>query len=331
MMENAETNTIFLSVICPLFNEEDNLDNLIINIHKGLEGLGKKYQIVLVNDGSTDNSFEVATKLAEQDKTLKVVSYHPNQGRGKALREGFANADGELIVTIDADLSYSSDHILKIVRSFEEEKSIDVIIGSPYMKGGKTKNVPFLRLLISKLGNKILKLAINNNLHTFTGILRGYRREALKSIDLYSDGKEIHLEILSKVISLSYRIKEIPATLTGRKKGHSKFKFRLTAISHLLFMFFERPIILFGVAGFLLVIAGLAGGIYIIYLWKTGNLNPERPLLNLIVLLILTGVQILFFGFMATQLVILKQEIYRIQKENRDIYNQINGINTSRD
>ncbi|MBN1754825.1 glycosyltransferase family 2 protein [bacterium] len=317
----------YLTVLCPLYNEEDNLSDLVDSIKVGLGKLDKSYELLLVNDGSTDNTLDVAKGLALSESNIRIVSYSTNKGRGKALRTGFENARGDIVVSIDADLTYDVSHILRIVEIFENEEATDVVIGSPYMRGGQTIDVPFFRLLISKIGNIILRFAINHGLRTFTGILRGYRKYVLDSLDLNSDGKEIHLEILSKIIALGYNIREMPSTLRGRKTGHSKFKFRLTAFSHLVFTFFERPILLFGIAGLIFLLIGLCGGGYIIFLWASGNLNPERPLMNLTVLLILTGIQILFFGFLATQLVILRSEIYRIQKENQFILKNLKKPN----
>ena len=130
-MVNTDEDKIFLSIVCPLYNEEANLKNLIGSIHKGLAGIGKNYQIILVDDGSTDTTFHEANQFAEHDRSLKIISYYPNQGRGKALRKGFAEAEGDIIVSIDADLSYSVEHIVRIVDTFNEEKSTDVVIGSP--------------------------------------------------------------------------------------------------------------------------------------------------------------------------------------------------------
>ena len=141
-----------------------------------------------------------------------------------------------------------------MAKALDEESDTDVVLASPYMEGGATEGVPKDRLFISRLGNKILKAAIPEELNTLTCIVRCYRREVIDSLDLESDGKEIHLEILSKVLAMGYRVKEIPATLTSRKKGKSKFAFRATAVSHIVFTVFERPSSLFGLLGLLLTI-----------------------------------------------------------------------------
>jgi glycosyltransferase involved in cell wall biosynthesis len=243
-----------------------------------------------------------------------------------ALRKGFGESIGEIIVSIDADLSYSPSYILDFAETLQKEPEIDFVLASPYMPGGGVQNVPALRLWVSKLGNKILRLAMPNRIYTSTGIFRAYRKKVLDSLELESDGKEIHLEILSKAIALGYRAKEIPAILTGRKKGRSKFKFRKTAISHLIFSAFEKPMILFGFIGLLTLAVGLLIGLYIAYLRFLGDLTPGRPLITFALLLILGGIQILSFGFIAIQIVSLRREILRVQKENLELKKEMQNL-----
>ncbi len=135
-----------------------------------------------------------------------------------ALRKGFKESRGEIIVSIDADLSYDPGYILDLVETLKKEPDLDFVLASPYMPGGGVQNVPFHRLWISKLGNKILRLAMPNRIYTSTGIFRAYRKKVLDSLELESDGKEIHLEILSKAIALGYSVKEKPAILRGERE-----------------------------------------------------------------------------------------------------------------
>jgi uncharacterized membrane-anchored protein len=113
---------------------------------------------------------------------------------------------------------------------------------------------------------------------------------------------------------MGFRIKEIPATLTARKKGKSKFAFRATAVSHLIFTFFERPSLLFGMIGLILTLIGLGLGVYILVLYAQAALNPNRPLITLMVLFILGGMQILAFGFLASQISYLRNEVLRVRR-----------------
>jgi len=177
------------------------------------------------------------------------------------------------------------------------------------MKGGGTEGVPKDRLFVSMMGNKILQLALPEKIHTLTCIVRCYRNEVISSLDLESNGKEIHLEILSKLLAMGFRVREIPAVLTSRKKGASKFVFKSTAVSHLLFTIFERPALLFGFVGVVLFLIGMGIGGYILFLYYGHILNPNRPLTTLMILFILGGIQILSFGFLASQIHFLRKEV----------------------
>jgi len=199
----------------------------------------------------------------------------------------------------------------------ELDESTDIVVGSQYMDGGKTENIPPLRLFISKTANKLVGYAMANNLSTVTGVLRAYRKEVLDSIELDSDGTEINPEIISKAKAVGFNIKEIPVTLKGRELGKSKVRYRKTTISHLLFSFYEKPMILFGVIGIIVCLIGIISAIYLFYQYLMGTLDPTRPLMLFMVLMILSGIQILIFGFVATQISLLKREIYIIQKENK--------------
>jgi dolichol-phosphate mannosyltransferase len=305
----SEDSPIKISVVIPMFNEEDNAHETIIRVSKILQSTGKPYEIIPVNDGSTDHTLKILDEMASRDDHVRVVSYWKNGGRGKAIRNGFKAACGSYIATIDADLSYDPSYILEMVKILDEESDIDVVLVSPYMEGGKTVGVPRDRLFVSWMGNKVLQLALPEKIHTLTCIVRCYRSEVISSLDLESNGKEIHLEILSKVLAMGYRVKEIPATLTSRKKGASKFVFKSTAVSHLLFTIFERPALLFGFIGILLALIGLGLGIHILFLYYGGILNPNRPLITLMILFILGGIQILSFGFLASQIHYLRKEV----------------------
>jgi glycosyltransferase involved in cell wall biosynthesis len=312
-----------LSVVIPMFNEAENVEVTLTRVERALASFQGTYEIIAVNDGSIDNTLKILERVASQNGKVKVVSYSKNFGRGMALRTGFKESKGAIVVSIDADLSYDPRYIMDFVKILRNEQDIDFVLASPYMPGGSVQNVPFLRLWISKLGNKILRIAMPNQIYTSTGIFRAYRRKVLDSLELESDGKEIHLEVLSKAIALGFRVKEIPVVLTNRKRGRSKFRFRKTAISHIAFSIFEKPMIIFGFIGILTLGIGFLIGIYVAYLRFSGMLTPGRPLITFAILLILGGIQILSFGFIAIQMVSLRREILRIQKENLELKKEI--------
>ena len=321
-----------LSIVIPMFNEGENVETTLKRVEESMFSFEGDYEIIAVNDGSSDDTLEILQKIAARNGRVRVVSYKKNTGRGRALREGFKGARGDLVVSIDADLSYDPNYIPDFAETLRKEEDIDFVLASPYMPGGKVQNVPFMRHWVSRLGNKVLRLTMPNRIYTSTGIFRAYRRRVLDSLELESDGKEIHLEILSKAIALGFRVKEIPAILTSRKKGKSKFKFKKTALSHLVFSVFEKPMMIFGFVGLLTLGIGFLVGLYVAYLRWTGMLTPGRPLITLALLLMIGGFQILSFGFIAIQIVSLRREILRVQKENLELRNEIRnpGIHEKR-
>lgn len=305
-----------ISVIIPMYNEEENALNTLARMSAVLKEY-EDYEILAIDDGSKDHTFKLASEYASQNSNIKVIQHSVNMGMGKAIRTGFDNSNGDIIVTIDADLSYKPDHIPKLVNELINDETIDIVVGSPYMEGGEVSNVPFFRLFVSKVANKFVGFSMAENLNTVTGVLRAYRRDVIDSLELESNGTDINLEILSKASATRFKIKEIPALLEGRELGQSKLKFRSKTISHVLFSFYEKPMILFGAIGIFLLIIGFISAIYLFYQYLIGILDPTRPLMLFMVLMIISGIQILIFGFVATQISLLKREIYIVQKENR--------------
>lgn len=315
-----------ISVVVPMFNEQDNVTNTLDRLSRVLDSIPKRWEIVVVDDGSTDRTKRLVEDYCRLNRWVKLISYPANRGRGKALRLGIARAQGKIICTTDADLSYDEKYVLQMIEVLDRNPDVDLVVGSPYAQGGGAEGVPPHRLFLSRWGNKILGFAMKGGISTVTGVLRAYRKECISSLELESDGKEIHLEILSKALSMGYRVRELPATLRNRSKGKSKFKFKATAASHLIFSFFERPIILFGAIGLLMLFLGFLGGTYMIFLWQKGTLNPDRPLMTLMALLIIAGIQVLLFGFLGTQLVGLRKEIYKVQRENKNLERRVEGL-----
>jgi dolichol-phosphate mannosyltransferase len=305
-----------VSVIIPMLNEEENVQRTLFEVENVMKDF-PDYEILVVDDGSTDNTNQLLNEFASKDPHIHVLTHHVNMGMGKAIRTGFNNSKGDIIVTIDADLSYKASHIPTLVYELVNDETIDIAVGSQYMEGGDVKNIPFSRLFISKVANKFIGYSMTENLSTVTGVLRAYRREVLESMELESNGTKINLEILSKAIATGFKIKEVPAVLEGRELGESKIKIKSKTISHVLFSLYEKPMILFGVIGLLLLLIGVISGIYLFYQFLIGTLDPTRPLMLFMVLMILAGIQILIFGFIATQISLLKREIFIVQKENK--------------
>jgi glycosyltransferase involved in cell wall biosynthesis len=305
-----------ISVIIPMYNEEDNVLRTLVEVNKVMKDY-EDYEILVVDDGSKDETYRLAEEFSSDNPYVHLIKQPVNMGMGRALRTGFEHARGEIIITIDADLSYNASHINLLASELINNPTVDIAVGSPYMEGGDVKNVPFIRLFISRIANKFVGYSMPENLSTVTSVLRAYRREVLDSMELESNGTDLNLEILSKAIATRYKIKEVPAVLEGRELGKSKLKFKSKTISHVLFSLYEKPMILFGVIGLLLLLIGIISGIYLFYEYLIGTLDPTRPLMLFMVLMIISGIQILIFGFVATQISLLKREIYIVQKENR--------------
>ena len=314
-VSNAQN--VVLSVVVPMFNESENAAATLEKLTAACTLLDLPFELIPVDDGSTDDTADVLASLARADARIRPVSYRPNAGRGRALRKGFAAARGLLICSTDADLSYAPEYVPAMATVLLEHDDLDFVIGSPYIEGGGAEGVPWFRLAVSRWGNRILALAMAGGIHTVTGVLRGYRREVLESLELESDGKEIHLEILAKAQAAGFRGVEIPAVLRKRQKGKSKFRFRATAWSHLLFSWHERPMLLFGVIGLAVIASGIGLGAYLAWHWWQGELNPNRPLMTLFPLLLIGGLQIVLFGFLGSQMAHLRRELYKIQRQNR--------------
>ncbi|MBU0764623.1 MAG: glycosyltransferase family 2 protein [Bacteroidetes bacterium] len=311
-----------ISIIAPMYNEQDNLLRTLTEIKNELSLNGfSDYEIIFVNDGSTDSTWDIAKELEKKEDRLKVLGYPVNQGRGKAMRIGFDAATGDIIVTIDFDLSYDTSHITVMVRELIENDHIDAVLASAYMPGGKTINVPFFRLLASKLGNYVYRSAFSSKVYTSTCIVRAYRKEVIKGLLLESDDKEIHLEILSKVLANGHKIMEIPATLTRRSKGRSKFRFRATSFTHIIYLLHEKPFFIFGFFGLILMFLGFISTFIILYTRFSGDVEFARTFIgrlvspNFVLILFLGGIQMLGLGFLGIQNNILKKELFKLQKQ----------------
>lgn len=317
---------IKLSVVIPMFNEEEGLETTVRRVSEELFTHFKlgAWEIIVVNDGSTDDTWKVARKLAKRKEFswLRVEGYPVNHGRGRALRTGFAAARGEWIVSIDADLTYDPHYIIEMTNVLRDDQETDVVMASVYMPGGRAENLSLKRYLPSRWGNVMLSWFMSSGskkIYTITCVVRAYRRKVLDSLELESDGKDIHLEIVSKALMLGYQFKEIPAVLKSRSVGKSKFQFKNTATSHLIFALFERPILVFGLLGLLMMLGGVIGMGLILYHYLQGTLTPGRPLLTIIVLTFLGGLQLISFGVMGTQFVNMRKEIIKIQARLRQM------------
>ena len=249
-----------VSIIIPVFNEAaileksmQILNDFLVSVHKDFE-----WEIIMINDGSTDGTKIIADKCAENYKHLRIFHHSKNMGLGMALKTGFVNAKGEYIVVIDVDLSYSPEHITALVNKIKETEA-DIVVASPYLKGGKVSMVPFSRRVMSRFVNFFMSCVAQTNLRTFTGMVRIYRRAFISTLDLKATSQAINPEIIYKAIILRARIEEIPAHLDwscqrsfGMKRSSSMRIFS-GMLKGLMSAFVFRPYAFFLTVGFMLL------------------------------------------------------------------------------
>jgi len=321
---NNTISGIEISVIAPMYNEGPWIVENAGKILRALQRLETGWELILVDDGSTDDTYERIQALIEKEPHLRLLSYPVNRGRGYALRKGFEMARGKYVITTESDLNWGTEIINKLYAKLKECE-VDMVIASPYLKGGKLDSVPWKRAFLSKFGNKILTWAVPGRLTMVSGMTRGYRKEVLDSLLLESDGKEIHLEIVSKALATGFKVVEMPEILSWKgqesRAEQKKTGFRAGSLirSHLNFSFYEKPMMLFGVVGLVLLLLGIGFGVHIAILRYRGALTPNRPLVTLTIIFILAGIQILTLGFIANYIGSLRKEIFKIQKQNKDL------------
>jgi len=271
-----------VSIVIPAYNEEGIIEKNLNSICDYMAKLEDQFlwELILVDDGSDDNTGIIADLVASKRKNVIVCHHKVNLFLGQALRTGFSKCKGDYVITLDLDLSYSPDHINKLLKTIEDTDA-DVVIASCYMKGGKITNVPFFRRILSRYVNMFLMVIANEKIHTYTGMVRAYKRNYLKHLVLKARDNEINPEIIYKTILLRGRIVEIPAHLdwseqkleANRRK--SKIKIFRGIISGFMSGFIFRPYIFFiGVGIFLMLIA-----LYII-VWIFINTFSLYPYIN---------------------------------------------------
>jgi dolichol-phosphate mannosyltransferase len=307
--------SVDVTAVVPMHNEAENAAETLDALAAAFRAEGWSYELIPVDDGSTDETLDVLELYAIDHPEVRPHSYRRNRGRGYAMRQGFDAARGHYVVSLDADLSYSTETAVEMIRVLMEDPETDIVLASQWMPGGGIEGVPWDRALISWAGNVILRRTLPVKIWTSTSICRAYRIEVLRSLDLASEGKEIHLEILSEAITLGYGIREIPAVLGSRKKGHSKFRPNATIVSHLLFTIVERPATIFAFTGLAVMFAGLPIGLYLFAVFLHGQLNPERPLMTVLVLLFLGGAIGFGFALVSLQLLELRRSLIRLRSD----------------
>lgn len=246
----------FVSIVVPAYNEAAIVEKNLNKICEFMESIEDEYkwELIFVNDGSTDGTGEIAESFAKTMDNVRVLHHIVNFHLGQALRYAFKNCSGEYVVTMDLDLSYAPDHIKKLLDTIRETKA-KIVLASPFMKGGKVTNVPWIRRVLSVWANRFLSLTAKGKIRTLTGMVRAYDCKFIKSLNLRSWDFEINLEILYKAQLLRARVVEIPAHLDWgfqkslERKRRSSIKISRGVMSNLFFGFLFRPFMFFILPG----------------------------------------------------------------------------------
>jgi glycosyltransferase involved in cell wall biosynthesis len=188
-----------------------------------LDAIGSPWEVILVDDGSTDNTAARAEQLRGRYSVIRFLKLPSNQGLGAALRAGFALADGDWIATLDADLTFKPE-LIKTMLLLGQDKNLDLVAGSPYLATADMSDVPWSRRLPSLMINALYRGLFSLRLTAYTPILRLYRATRLHALELTSSGFEINAEIAARGLKRDWRVGEVPAVLSTRVSGESKLR-----------------------------------------------------------------------------------------------------------
>lgn len=285
-----------ISVIIPLYNEKDSLEELHRGIAEVLERMAALAEIIYVNDGSTDGSEEVLKELQQQDPRIKIIRFRRNFGKSSALSAGFREARYEVIVTMDADLQDLPSEMHKLVEKLEE--------GSDLVSGWKRdRKDPLGKRWPSKLYNFVTSVLTGVPLHDMNCGFKAYRRKVVEEIQVYG---EMHRYIPVLASYRGFVVSEVPVVHQKRRFGRSKYGVArfvsgffdlLTVI--MLTRYNRKPLHAFGVFGLVLLALGSTILIYLTIGWFSGNWIGDRPAFMLGILLLIVGAQFIFFGLLA--------------------------------
>jgi glycosyltransferase involved in cell wall biosynthesis len=284
-----------ISIVIPVFNEEHNIAPLYDKL-KGVIDQIKEYEILFIEDGSTDNTYEEIKKINKKNKRIKCIRMRKNFGQTPALLAGFKQAKGDIIVTMDGDLQNDPSDIPRLIKKISE---VDVVNGWRY----KRKDT-FGKKIASKISNWLARKLTGLKIHDFGCTLKAYKSECLIDLELFG---EMHRYIPALLAWRGYRVSEIKVNHLPRKHGKSKYGLSrlLNGVLDLInFKFWAgystRPLHFFGLAGVILLIAGMCINVYLVALKILyDEALSNRPLLLLGILLMVIGFQIFTIGLLA--------------------------------
>lgn len=313
-----------ISVVCPFYNEEAIIEKAIEGMANALETLNHDWELILVNDGSVDNSFALADGVASKYPYVKIIGYELNRGRGYALRHGISHSVGDIVVTTEVDLSWGDDIVHRLIEAFEEHPDADMIVASPNLSGGGYRNVSARRVLVSRIGNMVIRAGQSGSMTMYTGMTRAYRRTLFLSMPIDEDEKEFHLEVAQKAQAYGFKIYEIPCHLewkehrlakAGFPKRKSSSRMPKLIRTHMIFAAAAAPFrYIFPVSAFTVFVS------FVFMLMAIVNLFNEIPSAFLfIAALVLFLIALIFFsvGMLSYQNKQTQKDVWRLRREIR--------------
>jgi len=286
-----------VSFVIPLFNEENSLEELHDKITTQIKSLTENYDIIFIDDGSSDNSFEILNKISIKDHHVKVIKLRKNFGKSIALNEGFKFARGDIIFTMDADLQDDPKEISRFLSKLTD--GYDLVVGWKQQR----KDSFISKKLPSRLFNYMISLVSGLKLHDHNCGFKAFRKNLAKRLSLYGD---LHRYIPALTYSMGFKVTEIRVEHHARPYGKSKYGIKRFYHGFFDFMtiifltkYLKRPMHLFGWFGILFSLTGFVICSYLSVLWLFGEPIGHRPLLVLGILLILVGCQFVSTGLIA--------------------------------
>jgi len=310
-----------ISVVIPLLNEDESLKELHDWIAKVMQSNRFLYEIIFIDDGSTDNSWAVIEELSQQNNSVKGIKFQKNYGKSQALNAGFLAAKGDVVITMDADLQDSPDEIPEL-HDLIVKDNFDLISGWKKKRYDSTirKNLP------SKLFNAAARKTSGLHLHDFNCGLKAYKNEVIKNVDVYGEMHR-YIPVLAKNAGFN-KIDEKVVIHQARKYGKTKFGMSrfINGFLDLITIWFlskfgKRPMHLFGLLGSLMFFIGMCFALYLgidkLFINPTGRLLTNRPQFYLSIVAMIIGTQLFLAGFIGELILRSKrdEERYKISEK----------------